>query len=205
MSHKSNALKRIQLVAPIRPNARRCVAAVWLLVVAPACILMLVVVTELSNLWLARVQLENALEAAALAGVQIWGDTGSLTNARAGAVEMALANAIVGEPLVITPNGGGPGANENASCSGNVILGGITIAPPTTFAAGTAPDCGALIPIHYGVRCQATVAVDSLWSSIFGFTVGQHDVSATATALYICPAATGGPPRIVQIDTYTCP
>jgi hypothetical protein len=157
-----------------------------------------VLMSDLANLWIARLELEHALESAALAAVEHWGKNGdSLANrnaARSAGVSFALANNVRGIPVVIAANGGGAGTNENGSCGGSVvILGNIT---GTTFNAGTAPGS------NFGVKTQATRNVLSLWKPIFG-TSQPYKVSAQTYAFY--DSSIPGPARLVTITTFICP
>ncbi|MCS7303479.1 MAG: pilus assembly protein TadG-related protein, partial [Thermoguttaceae bacterium] len=55
-------------------RARRGIATFWLLLFVPVFLVLLGLVVNVANLWLARVELETALEAAALAAVKEWGE-----------------------------------------------------------------------------------------------------------------------------------
>ena len=61
---------------PGRPafGRRRGVVTLWTIIALPVLLAMLCVVVEVANLWKSRVELENALESAALAAVQSWGE-----------------------------------------------------------------------------------------------------------------------------------
>jgi Flp pilus assembly protein TadG len=59
-----------------RLAARRGSATLWMLIWVPCLLVLLSVLLNVANLWLARVELETALEAAALAAVKEWGDSG---------------------------------------------------------------------------------------------------------------------------------
>lgn len=133
-------------------------------------------VVELGHLWIARVELKNALEAAALAGADEWGDTGVNNDARNRAVELAAANNVAGTPLTVAANGGGGDANGNNSCNGNVVILGQATA--TDFNANVPPGSIA----ERGVHVQATVTVSSILGSLFGVTYGPYNISGSATA-----------------------
>jgi len=56
-----------------RSNSRRGIATLWPILFSGAMLLILCFVVEIAHLWLTRVELENSLEAAALAAVKEWG------------------------------------------------------------------------------------------------------------------------------------
>jgi hypothetical protein len=152
----------------------------------PVFLLLLCFLVEVGNIWLARLELENALEAAALAAVQDWGDAGggATKNARQMAAVYAASNTVTGSPVVIAENhraDGGP--NENDTDAGNQVFGAITsTTSPRVFDAKTAPRWPA--GPSCGVFLQATVPVNSLCGRLFGFKLDTFDVSAHSTAMY---------------------
>jgi len=130
----------------------------------PIFVFLFVGVVMIGNIWLARVELENALEAAALAAVQEWGSSGGGNTLvpRGVGVAYAAANTISGVPVVIGANYDGMtgGVNQNELCDptkphpitgipgGNLVFGAVTIDNPGTpsefvrFNAGIGPSCG---------------------------------------------------------------
>ena len=138
-------------ISPTRPCIRRLsrrgAVIVWLILVIPLVLTMLCVVIEAGNLWLARVELENGLEAAALAAVKEWGEAGGGPTQipRMVGVEFAEANEVRCKPLFIGNNYTPPtpdNPNGNASCTGNLVFGTIDYIMPRVFYANIAPDCG---------------------------------------------------------------
>jgi hypothetical protein len=137
-------------------------------VTLPIFVFLFVGVVMIGNIWLARVELENSLEAAALAAVKEWGDAGggdTLIPRNVG-VDFAAANTISGVPVEIATNydydGVTGNVNQNLLCfptkpdpvlglppGGNLVFGAVTIENPGTpeeyviFDAGTRPSCGA--------------------------------------------------------------
>src|SRR5262249_5101137 len=122
---------------------------IWL----PCLLALLVTLVGVSNLWLARVELENACEAAAIAAVKQWGDVGggeTLVPRQVG-VEYAEANGIRGSGLAIGTNYNAANLqNQNDVCdvgmtppTGNLIFGTINDDDPDNviFDAGLAPSC----------------------------------------------------------------
>lgn len=167
---------------------------------APALLALFVVLVDIAQLWVARIELANALEAAALAAVKEWGDAdgGSTQRPRQVGAEYAAANTVIGVPVVLDLNfDENAEPNENAGCSGSLVFGAVLgTAPPYVFDADADPQDHA-----YGVRTQAAVPVASLWSELFGISFGTRTVSATATARY---AAAARRPQLVHVEAVEC-
>jgi len=145
----------------VRRNCRRGSATLWLIIWMPALLVLFLVLTGIANLWLARVEVENGLEAAALAAVKNWGDFGggdTLPHRIVG-VNYAAANCYRKQPLTITTNYDataavcmGANPNQNLDCllgktppTANLIFGAINDDDPNhvIFNAGICPSCGA--------------------------------------------------------------
>lgn len=140
-----------------RHASRRGIATIWIVLAGPTILALFILLSDIANLWVARVELENALEAAALAAVKEWGDAsgGDTMVPRQIGADFAFANNVVGTPVDLQgidpalnydPVSGGP--NQNASCDGVLVFGSIIPAatplePPFTFNAGLRPGCGA--------------------------------------------------------------
>ena len=136
-----------------RPPAatRRGAITVWLILAIPAVVTLLCVVAEVGNLWLARVELTNSLEAAALGAVQQWGSAGggSTLVPRQVGNAYASANTLNGIPVdltVIDPTlnrvPGGP-CNENVCGNGVLVFGAvINDNPEFVFDCCATPSCG---------------------------------------------------------------
>jgi len=136
-------------------SRRRGISVLWLVIWMPVLLIMLAIVVNLANLWLARVELENALEAAALAASKEWGSGGPTASPRGVGVTYAAFNTVRGVPLEIDPNldpaPSGSNPNANLTCvvgtsppSGNLIFGAISDtdpANPITFDQGLAGGC----------------------------------------------------------------
>jgi len=140
---------------PRQPRRRAGIAALWIVLVLPLLVLLIFFAVNIGNQWNARVELENSLEAAALAAVKEWaeGDGDSTLPARLVGQQYAAANYIGNCPVHIglnhDPDTGG--VNENDECclpDGNLIFGSaIPIDPddpdgPLKFDAGVRPSCG---------------------------------------------------------------
>ena len=196
--------------------SRRGISTLWLLIALPTLLVMFCFVVNIANLWLARVELENALESAALAAVLEWGENGggATSDARDSGVAYALANRVRGVNLVIDPNldpmPGGGNPNENLTCTlnkqpaeGNLIFGAITNTAPTTFESSSAAGCG-VGDDPYAVRAQAIVNVRMLCGPFFLFAADSYCVTAKVTAVYDCST---GQARLIRVRNadFICP
>jgi len=109
----------------------------------------LCVVVEIAHLYLARTELENALESAALAGADFWAkNPGDTAAARDVALRYAATNTVDGRPVILDPNyATGMDANQNASPHGNLIFGAVGFEPIRAadhgylFEHNTVPSC----------------------------------------------------------------
>jgi hypothetical protein len=120
-------------------------ATLWLIIWLPCLLTLFCVLVGVANLWLARIELENALEAAALAAVKEWGDAGPLADTiepREAGVAYAAANIVRGNPVVIGPNyapfGGGPNENLQSDPS--------SASPPAAGKLAAARSASIVIP-----------------------------------------------------------
>lgn len=137
---------------------RRGIGTLWLILILPLAMILLCVVLEVGNLWLARQELEDSMEAAALAAVKQWADppvVDTMTPREVG-VQYAAANTAGGTPVTISTNydNATGGVNQNAECDltnivgsdGILVFGAITdTVSPYTFNAGVQPSCGPTI------------------------------------------------------------
>ena len=146
-----------------RSCRRKGITTLWMIITLPVLLILLCILVGVAQLWLARVELENALEAAALAAVKQWGDAsgGATAPARQVGVDYALVNTVRCEPVEIArnldPSPTPDNPNENLTCTvgkadpdngipptGNLIFGAITEDDPlfpVTFNAGIAGGC----------------------------------------------------------------
>lgn len=170
-------VSRLTSIRTGRP-LHRGIVSLWTLLMIPVLLIVLAVVVEGVHLWLARVELENGLEAAALAAVKEWAESGGMPaeywteRARQFGVEYAAANAINQTPITIQTNRGGyadPGnPNENLSCEGNLIFGAITEDNPKyVFEADKVPSCGGGGRLLIDVTTQNMDSVDNSWGISF--------------------------------------
>ena len=155
-------------------------------------------VVMIGNIWLARVELENALEAAALAAVKDWaempGAGGDTFIPRNVGVAYAGTNTISGVPVDIRTNYAAAtgGVNQNWLCyptkpdpatglppRGNLVFGAVTIENPGTpdeyieFDAGTRPSCG-IGSVTFDASAQGkTLGIDNWWGVSFRRSEGM--------------------------------
>jgi hypothetical protein len=206
---------------PVRSTCRRGVSTLWIILTLPVVLCLLGVIVEGGNVWLARLELSNAVEAAALAGVDTWGDEAPPNNpmarhaARNRAVELFAANTIRGQTFAMSPNGTmgmgmGMGASNNAVCgddpavTGNIVMlgeiGGLAGPSPYPFDATKALSAMASATTDLGVRVQARVAVNSLAANWCGAPIGPFYVKAHAVARY-----DNDRPKLIRDGALICP
>ncbi|MGB9688520.1 TadE family protein [Thermogutta sp.] len=170
---------------------RRGIATLWLVLTLPIFLILFGFVVELGHLWLARVELENALEAAARAAVKAWGDAGggSTYIPRQIGVAYAAANHVRGLPLEIAANydpaPGPSNPNENLTCcvqpgdpvggvspEGNLIFGAVIRDPnatcPIVFDASKRPGCSpGTVLIDATAQGPGNLVQDNAWGIVF--------------------------------------
>lgn len=161
-----------------RVEPRRGIATLKLLLILPVLLTLLIVVLETGNLWLARIELENSMESAALAAVKEWGDsggTGGTLTARAVGNEFAKANTASGLSVDLSTidatlnwDAAIP-PNENATCpTGVLIFGAITDTDPeVVFNAGAAPGCGGAGSVFIDATAQGSLGAVNAWGVSF--------------------------------------
>lgn len=179
------------------PSRRRGIATVWVIAAVPTVVTLLIVLTDLGQIWEARMELENAAEAAALAAVRDWKATSNTNTARISAQEFAASNTVLGQPVVLEANGGGGGTNDNSLCDGDIVLGNLT--PTGIFQAGVAPSS----TNYYGARVKKSMQIESLWATFAGFHPGPYTVSVETAARV--PFNPGGSPQLLRLTDYVCP
>ncbi len=116
-------------------KSRAGIITFWAIISIPIFLCVLCVVLEIGNLWLARIQLKNALESAALAGVKHWGDKGGGDTQASRVVGNAFASSLLinGVPVNLSSidptlnyKGFNSSTNQNTSCTGLFVFGSIT-------------------------------------------------------------------------------
>lgn len=175
------------------PMNRRGISALWFILTLPLCVILFGFVVELGHLWIARVELENALEAAARAAVDTWAQSGSGTTypARQVGVAYAAANYVRGIPLQIglnyEPSPSPDNPNENMTCcvqpgdplggilsEGNLVFGTIIRDPnaqcPITFDTRKAPGCSpGTVLVDATAQGPGNLAQDNAWGIVFRY------------------------------------
>jgi len=148
---------------------------VWTILAVPVILTILCVVVEVGRLWQARAQLENALEAAALAAVQEWGQRGGKAEqVAAGEIvgkAYAQANAIHGVPVDL---------DDRARVSGVAWAFGMATASDNGFDFTPNPDA----QTNLAVVIEATVKVPAMFRASFGRWIGGSTVTAGTAAYY---------------------
>jgi Flp pilus assembly protein TadG len=191
---------------------RRGAATLWMVLWLPCLLILFGMMIGVANLWLARVELESALEASALAAVQEWqaqangsGDhSDDISIARQVGAAYAAANRVRGKELALATNQGGGlnNPNQNASCDGDLVFGAIDTSSvgPVTFDAGLGPDCN--LSRSFAVRAQKSLNVPPLGRALLSAGLGPFAVRGKATAVYDCAS---NEVRLVRVEQVECP
>ncbi len=182
-------------------DSRRGIATLWILMTVPAVVILFFFVVDIGNIWLARIELTNAVESAAQAAVKTWGEGGTKTQARRAAKDFAAANTVIGEPVILNLNKDTMNTNDNKNCRGNIVLGSLVPASSPIFNSCIEPDCSARPLSVFAVRIQVAVPVQSLFGNLFGISTGPYEVSSAATAGYWCQSRST---HLVRIGEYQC-
>jgi len=176
-----------------RAQKRRGISTLWVIILLPLLLPLFCFVVDIANLWNARAELENALEASVLAAVKEWGDSdvGSTFNARKIGIDFASANHCGGEPVTTSSNYDANNfPNENGYHYGNFLFGTlIDNGQASLFNADLSPaeELGLDNPNsirHPAVCAQATQAVPSLCCQFCGVKLDTFSISAKAVAIY---------------------
>ncbi|MEE8452964.1 MAG: Tad domain-containing protein [Thermoguttaceae bacterium] len=191
------------LILARQASRRRGIATLWTILFSGAMLLMLCFVVEIAHLWLTRVELENSLEAAALAAVKEWGDAdgGSTLIPRYVGIDYAAANTLDDDPVAITTNYDPDNLpNENDDCEGNLVFGAITedstmyvFDEQVTFNAGIRPTCG-LGSVLIDATGQGNLGDDAAWGVAFRDTA-ETPPNLTILSITIDLQAGGGSGR----------
>lgn len=124
-----------------RANSRRGIATIWVIVSMPALLTLLVVLIDVANVWLAKIELKNALDAAALSGVKSWGEGNSTAQSRLDANDAFNTNTILGSAFSLVTAEGGC-TNGNVISTGDLLFGSTTDSGGTiTFNCNGVPAC----------------------------------------------------------------
>jgi Flp pilus assembly protein TadG len=175
---------------------RRGSAVVWILVATPAILVLFMVVLSLASIWQARAELQNAVEAAALAGAKFWGDNADTpanrTSARLAAQALYQSNTVFGKLVTIATNDNPSATNNNASTSGPILLGNLT---SSTLQVNQTP--GAV-----NERACYVIATASVTPLLQGLGVlGPFTVKASAVAVYSGTTQGSGRPQLTIVTS----
>ncbi len=168
---------------------RGMVITIATLLVLPILLTLLFLVAEVAHLWQARMQLENALEAAVLAAVQDWGSRGggrqNLEAAMAAGRAMAEANAVQGAVVRLSE----PGSVARAVWTFGTMV-------PTDHGWRFIPDPDA--QGRCAVKLQVAMRTPRLCRAVAGKRLGEVTIAA-ATAAYFDAGATPPRPRLIRL------
>jgi len=177
-------------------RSRRGSAVVWILVATPVLLVLFMVVLSLASIWQARAELQNAVEAAALAGAKFWGDNAdsptNRTSARAAAQALFQSNMVFGKMVSIATNDNPSATNNNLSTSGPILLGSYA---PSTFHVNQSP--GAV-----NERACYVITTASVTPLLQGLGVlGPFTVKASAAAVYNGSSQGTGRPQLTIVTS----
>lgn len=183
------------------PRRRPGIAIAWLVIWGVVFLTMLCFAVEIGTIYLAQSELETAMEAAALAGVREWNDSGDASSARSFAVSYAAFNNVNDQGVPLDRNDGLPPAdpNGNHACNGDLVLGVVS-----------GPDCNnydfdpsqAPAGSNHGVHAEKRLQINSVCGQLFHLPLGPYSIHAHATAAL----EAGGAPRLVRIRQFlNCP
>ena len=127
----------------LRVTARRGIATIWVLSSMPVLLTLLVMLIDAGNLWVARTELKNALDAGALSGAKTWGEGSSTSQARLDAQDAFTTNTILGTQYSLsTVEGACNNGNPAPSATAEILLGTMSDgAGGFTFDCQGTPAC----------------------------------------------------------------
>ncbi|WP_339735387.1 pilus assembly protein TadG-related protein [uncultured Gimesia sp.] len=190
-------MKRIHSNSEVHQK-RRGIAILWLIIWGSLFLTFFCVVLEIATLWQAQVEVQNALDSAALAAVKEWGEggTGPTQIPRNAGVAYTEANPILGVVFTpstnyTTPVAGNP--NGNASNTGNFVFGAIdTTTDPITFNGNAEASCAA-------GDVTITITDNTAGGSVIPGSIRLSFDSGTNLAIdsiaFTLPTKTMGPPN----------
>ena len=186
---------RLRRQAPgVCEPSRRGAVVVWTVMFVILLLTILCVVVEIAHLYLARTELENALEAAALAGADHWAKSptpGNTSASRTVAMQYAAANTIDNKPVILTANGGGTDANQNLLPSGNLIFGAVSFTPLSAadnsyaFDHNMVPSCTVTEVVVADIEITWTVKANDTYGEPSAFEFNYVSFAPAADTLRI--------------------
>lgn len=201
----------IQRRAAPRARSRRGAVLVWFVFLVPLMMLILFGLTDYGAMTLARVQLRNATDAAALSAVKTWQQRGPQA-AQADAVTILEANPVIQHTLWRGRGDGEVVATSSAAADSPQVVAdrrttlvvrlGYLIDQSGEHHFVTLDEAGAVeaAAIPGGVPCawvQQTVTVQSLAQGWLGVSFGPYSTSAESFARLSPDAAR---PQLVFVD-----
>jgi Flp pilus assembly protein TadG len=140
----------------VERRRRRGVATLWLILFLPVFLVALCVVVDVGTIWLARAELEDGLEAAAIAGVVVWNTTANAANADLAAINLAAANAVQGVAITLVAGeidaGGVPANQTNGFVVQDPVAGGNN--PAVRVIASRTIPSRAIPGVNYTVQAS---------------------------------------------------
>lgn len=201
---------------PLARRSRRGISTLWLILFMPVALIGLLMTIETGRLWLARMEVEDALESAVLAAVIEWGEHNeqaphSTLPARQVAADFAESNTVLGAPFSLgdaslnhnpgvgqNPGMGQGHNNQNASADGVLVFGAITQIQPTVIFN---PQANPHDEHHYyAVLGQASFQIPSQYN-FGGFALGPYAISAQTVAVI----DEEGRARVIRVDSIASP
>lgn len=153
---KPQAMAASSRRAPSFQPTRRGIATIWVLASMPVLLTLLVMLVDAGNLWVARAELKNALDAAALSGVKSWGEGSGTLQSRLDAHDAFTTNTILGTQYSLsTAEGGCTNGNPSPSATAEILLGTIS-----DGASGFTFDCQGT-PVCVSGSFTLVIAVDT--------------------------------------------
>jgi Flp pilus assembly protein TadG len=166
-----------------------------MLMAVPLLLVLFMVVLALASIWLGRAELQNAVEAAALAGAKVWGDgadsSSNRSAARLAAQALFQANTVVGSTIVIATNDDPTAINSNQSVSGPILFGQLD--GNTLYINRT--------PASTNQRAVVVTGTAAVAPLIQGFGIlGTFPVNAQACAYYTGSTPGSGSPQLIRLS-----
>ena len=56
----------------------------------------------------------------------------------------------------------------------------------------------------FGIRARKSIQVNSICNNFLGLNLGPYNVTAESFAMFACPVVSGGPPRLIRVDNFSC-
>ena len=168
----------------VSKKQRRGIATIWLVISAPALLMALCLAIEIGHLFLARMQLENSLESAAIAAVDRWAGGNTTADARMVGATYAADNR-AGDTTVLLDTFEGGLPNGNVSCDGELVFGRVSGLPGQfRFEPSSVPGGSTGNTISLKVRIlTSTDTKNDVANGSYSFTM--FDYAASNPALQI--------------------